>query len=138
MSQVATEVATESAHRAHRAKQLYQNVQLQADNPLGLVVRVYDALLSALHRGAEHLEQEQIGEAVKPIHLATEIIGQLQATLDLERGGEVAKNLDALYFYCRKEVLQAHVTKSPTRLRGVAQLLSPLRDAWAAAKEKAE
>lgn len=120
----------------HKAKQAYQSTQVENEDPVGLVVRLYDAMIGSLNRGAESMEVGRVGEAYEAVRLATDVIGQLQATLDLEQGGEIAANLDRLYVYCRREVLEAHVNLEADKLRGVSRLLTPLRDAWSEARTK--
>ncbi len=56
--------------------------------------------------------------------------------LDLDRGAEVASNLDRIYSYCRRRIMEAHLQSDPTKLREIATLLGPLRDAWDEAHQK--
>lgn len=119
-----------------RARRAYQATQIQTDDPLGLVVRLYDGMLAFLRRGADRIEARQLGEAADPIRRASDIVGELQAVLDMERGGEIARNLDRLYSFCRRRIMESHLQASPAGLREVARLLEPLRDAWAEARLK--
>ncbi|RMG43581.1 MAG: flagellar export chaperone FliS [Acidobacteria bacterium] len=121
---------------AERARAAYQANTVRDDDPLGLVVKLYDGMLGFLRRGSELLEESRYREAAEPIRRATDIVGELQAVLDLDRGGEVAANLDRLYTYARRRIVEAHLGSDPAGLREVADLLQPLRDAWAEAREK--
>lgn len=119
-----------------RARQAYQATQVQMEDPIGLVVQLYDGMLGFLRRAADHLECREAKSASDRIRRAADIIGELQAVLDMERGGEVAHNLDRLYAYCRRRVMEGHLRADPSALREVASLLEPLRDAWAEARLK--
>ncbi|MDQ7006569.1 MAG: flagellar export chaperone FliS [Acidobacteriota bacterium] len=119
-----------------KARQAYQATQIEADDPMGLVVRLYDGMIGFLHRGADALAGGDPARAAEPIRRATDIVGELQAVLNIDAGGEVAVNLDRIYSYCRRQIMQAHLDKDPAGLREVAELLTPLRDAWAEAREK--
>ncbi|HHN74396.1 MAG TPA: flagellar export chaperone FliS [Acidobacteria bacterium] len=119
-----------------KARHAYQATQIEADDPLGLVVRLYDGMIGFLNRGADALAGGDHSRAAEPIRRATDIVGELQAVLNLDAGGEVAFNLDRIYSYCRRQIMQAHLDSDPGALREVAELLLPLRDAWAEAREK--
>ena len=117
-----------------RANNAYQRCQIQVEDPVGLVLRLYDGLIAFLRMGAEHLESQDYQEAANVIGRALDVIAYLQATLDLDRGGDVAANLDSLYDMARARVSTAHLRRSPSELLDVVKLVEPVRDAWASAR----
>lgn len=119
-----------------RARHAYQVNAVRTDDPLGLVVQLYDGMLGFLRRGSELLGSGQRGAASEPIRRATDIIGELQAVLNLERGGQVAVNLDRIYSYCRRRIMESHLHADGAGLDEVVRLLTPLRDAWSEAQQK--
>lgn len=121
---------------SERARRAYQTTQLQMEDPMGLVVRLYDGMLMFMRRGADALREGKRGEASKPIRRATDIVGELQAVLNVAEGGEVARNLDRLYTYARRRIMEAHMAGDPAGLDEVVRVLTPLRDAWAEARLK--
>ncbi len=121
---------------AERARRAYQTTQLQMDDPLGLVIQLYDGMLMFMRRGSDLLAQGQRVAAAEPIRRATDVIGELQAVLNLKEGGDVAFNLDRIYSYCRRRVMESHLSGDPAGLNEIVRLLTPLRDAWSQAREK--
>ncbi len=121
---------------SQKARHAYQATQLEADDPLGLIVKLYDGMLAFLRRAADGFERNDYASAADPIRRSADIIGELQAVLNLEQGGEVAINLDRIYAYCRRRIMEAHLQSDPAGLREVADLLEPLRDAWVEAQKK--
>lgn len=121
---------------AEQARRAYQVTAIQQDDPLGLVVRLYDGMIGFLRKGADHLQGGRRGPAAEPIRKAADVVGELQAVLDLRRGGEVAFNLDRIYSYCRRRIMEAHLQGDPGGLNEIADLLTPLRDAWTEARLK--
>ncbi len=119
-----------------RARMAYQSNQVQMEDRMGLVVRLYDGMLQFLRQGADALAAGQLVAAADPIRRAADIIGELQAVLNLKEGGEVAFNLDRLYSYCRRRLIEAHLQHDPAGLREIINLLTPLRDAWVEARTK--
>ncbi|HWA44897.1 MAG TPA: flagellar export chaperone FliS, partial [Hypericibacter adhaerens] len=61
---------------------------------------------------------------------ASNIIETLWRTLDLEKGGEIAANLDKLYGFMLDRLTQVDLKNDPAPAREVATLLEPLRRSW--------
>ena len=123
-----------SESAALRAKSAYNACHIGLEDPIGLVVRLYDGLISFIGRGADALADQDFAEAAKSIGRGLDIVGALQARLDLERGGEVAANLDRVYDYLRREILTAHLHRDAEALRRLMKMVAPLRDAWSEAR----
>lgn len=66
---------------------------------------------------------EQIGKAI-------DIIGGLREGLNHEAGGDMAGNLDALYAYMQRRLLEANLKSDIAMLDEVADLLRPVKEAW--------
>jgi len=58
------------------------------------------------------------------------VLGQLQGTLNLESGGEVARNLERFYNLLRDNLLRAVLEGSTELLEKQAQHILGLREAW--------
>ena len=66
----------------------------------------------------------------KHIGKAQEIIGELQTSLDMDKGGQIAQNLMSLYVYFNRELMDAAINKDKTKLDFVHNMLSQLTLAW--------
>ena len=66
------------------------------------------------------------------IGAAVDIIDGLQASLDAERGGELASNLDALYDYMQRRLFRANMDNDADPIDEVLGLVDTLRSAWVA------
>jgi flagellar protein FliS len=64
---------------------------------------------------------------------AQDIITELMVSLDMEKGGDVAKNLMTLYTYFNRELLDASISMDKNKLQFIAEMLTQLHEAWAAA-----
>lgn len=80
----------------------------------------------ALQSGHVQVKGEAIGKAVRIVDEG------LKCALDLQRGGALAADLDALYQYIVERLTQANATNSDATLEECADLLRPIRDAWSA------
>ena len=58
------------------------------------------------------------------------IVAELQNTLDVEKGGAVADQLDDLYTYITSRLLDVALKNDVTAIEEARKLLTPIRDAW--------
>lgn len=106
-----------------------ENEVLSAD-PLKLVVILYRAALEGVGAARRHLAAGAIAERSQQITRAWEMLSELQGTLDLARGGDIARNLAALYGYMQTRLIEANRAQSDAPLADVEKLLTTLMDAW--------
>jgi flagellar protein FliS len=99
-------------------------------SPHRLIQMLMEGALARTAAAIGHLEHGDTAEKGQSISLAISIIGGLQASLDAGRGGEVAGNLDRLYDYMGRRLLDANVNNDRAALEEVHRLLSGIKDAW--------
>lgn len=120
---------------ATRAMKAYQQVGVEtgvaAANPVRLIVMLYDGALAAIREAQGHLSQRRLAEKGQAISRAIDIIeGGLNSSLDTNRGGQLASQLNNLYEYMGRRLLMASMRNEAKGLDEVAQLLSELKTAW--------
>jgi flagellar protein FliS len=97
---------------------------------------LYDEAIKQLSAAASLLDEDfrkhpaRIELTSNHILKAQEIITELMASLDLEAGGEIAKNLLALYSYFNQQLVEANIEKQPGKLQFVRDMMDQLRTAW--------
>lgn len=116
--------------------QTYREVGAQGADPLELVVMLYDVLLDDLRRAIEALHAHDVEKRTFEVQHALRIVEQLQGSLDMNRGGEPARNLDQLYSMVRAKLLEAHWKSSEDLLRRQLDILKPIREAWQEARSQ--
>ncbi|GAB1394005.1 flagellar export chaperone FliS [Rhodocyclaceae bacterium] len=105
--------------------------QLESASPHKLVVMLFDGALLAIANAQRHMENKEIAAKGSAISKAIDIIANgLQASLDLQSGGEIAERLEALYEYMGQRLLYANLKNDPAALREVGTLLQELKSAW--------
>lgn len=115
----------------------YRESAARAATPVGRVVLLYEQAIQDLGSALAAIESHEIEPRTQKIGHALLVIGQLQACLDLDRGGEVARNLDRFYALVRRRLLEAQINASAAVLREQMGLLLSVRAAWIEV-EKAE
>ena len=114
----------------NRKLQNYGPEQVLAADPVTLVAMLYDKAVLSLKAAVQAIHKDEIEVRWKNSHRAREIINHLFTTLDLEKGGEIASNLEALYAYMLQRLLDVDVKNDPRAAEEVIELLEPLRASW--------
>lgn len=99
-------------------------------SPHRLIQMLFDGALARIAVAIGHLDRGDVAERGRSIGLAISIIGGLQSSLDTDRGGEVAGNLDRLYEYMARRLLEANAKSDRGALEEVHHLLSEVKGAW--------
>lgn len=114
----------------------YRQSSAQGANPVGLVVRLYDAILEDLRRALEALHAGQIESRTAALNHALLIIAELESVLDHERGGEVARHLKGFYRVSRAVILEENLRARPEGIERLIGLFLPVRQAWQQAERQ--
>lgn len=114
------------------AFQTYQQTRVTTASGGQLIILAYEGALKWIAKARHELEKpkpdvEQVHQALVR---AQAIVGELQASLRMEEGGEVAANLYRLYDFILERLMQANLKKSDEGLEEVVTILRELLDAW--------
>lgn len=113
----------------------YQSVDLRATietaSPHKLISMLLDGALGALAKAKGSIERNAIEERTQHLNKATEIVVGLKGSLDLEQGGEVAANLDALYDYMLRSIMNANRENDAEKVQEVMNLMLEIKQGWA-------
>ncbi|MDP5052610.1 MAG: flagellar export chaperone FliS [Congregibacter sp.] len=112
----------------------YRNIDAQSGvtdaSPHQLITMLMEGALSriaaakgAMTRGESARQGEMLGKAIS-------IIDNMRASLDAERGGEVATRLRDLYDYMEAQLLKAGSSKEVATLDEVSGLLREIKSGW--------
>ena len=104
--------------------------QAMTADPATLVAMLYDKAVSCLKAAVQAIHSNEFETCWKNNRRAQEIIQHLFTTLDLEKGGEIASNLEALYAYMLQRLLDVDLKNNARAAEEVIELLEPLRASW--------
>ena len=111
----------------------YQNTNLahveQAD-PHTLISLVMQHILGNLAAAKGAIERKDIENKNKMLGKVIGLIGELQDSLDMEKGGEISINLYNLYGYMISQVSQANIKNSNEPLTEVISLIAEIKSGW--------
>ena len=108
----------------------YAENNIATQSPGGLIVMLYEGAIRFLKQALLELEAGNAPEKGRLISKAAAIIDELNVSLDMEAGGEVAQNLRKLYNFAVAHLDQANLKKDPQRIRDVIGILEELLQGW--------
>ena len=118
-----------------QAQQAYRDSAILTAPPERLVVMLYDGANRFLIQAATALRAGDLTIMNERLRRAEAIITELRQTLDMSQG-QVAANLESIYSFCQRLLLEARLKRDPEKIEQVAKLLRELRDAWDQAAAK--
>jgi flagellar protein FliS len=99
-------------------------------DPGKLVVMCYEGAIEQLKIAKIRFEGKEYEAKFKAITKAADFIDELLYSLDFEKGGSIARNLEALYNYMTHRILQADVKRDIEGIDEVIGILTDLLSAW--------
>lgn len=115
------------------AADTYRRNQILSASPEKLIVLLYDGAIQQLSRAQTALESGgsvQSAEIGIALGKAMAILGELRSSLDLERGGEIATNLDRLYDFCLDQIYTTNIERSAAPIEPPIKVLRTLKESW--------
>lgn len=120
---------------AQKYNQVRTHAQVEGASPHRLIQMLVEGALEKIRVAKGLIEAHNIPEKVRYINWALTIVDGLRQSLDMENGGQIAQNLDALYDYMQRRLIIANMENNPKILDEVASLLLEIKTAWDAVPE---
>jgi len=114
----------------------YRDTGVKTASQGRLIVLLYQAAIRELDAARRLFENDgtisarNIETYGKHIGKTQEIIGELQVSLDMDKGGQIAQNLMSLYVYFNHELMDASINKNRDKLDFVYKMMNELSSAW--------
>lgn len=106
---------------------------METASPEQLTLMCYDGALRFMRRARLAIEGGNLEDASNATGRAQAIVNELNITLDMEAGGEIATNLRALYLFVNRHLAEALTSHEPAKVDECMGIIGDLRDAWAQA-----
>jgi flagellar protein FliS len=115
----------------------YYETSVTTASPEQLVVMLYEGAIKYLRQSIAAIEEKNLVGKRQSIDRAVAIVQHLQGTLDMQRGGEISVELDKLYTYMIRGIVNGSVKLQTAPLEEVVKLLTTLLEGWeVVAKER--
>jgi flagellar protein FliS len=110
--------------------QAYATTQISTASSVQVVVLLYDGAISSMKLAQESIVTLNFHDKARFLDRALRVVGELSASLNMEEGGVIAKDLQRVYEYIQFEVTQANLKNEPGRLEGPIRCMSAIRESW--------
>lgn len=115
----------------NKAAQAYFQTKVNTTDQGQLLLMLYDGALSYLQQARDKMLARDFAAKGILISKVIDIVNELSASLNMDKGGSLAENLNNLYILCTARLLQANLKMNVEQLDSVAHILSGLRGAYA-------
>jgi flagellar protein FliS len=127
--------------QARSALKQYQQVGAQTSvataSPYRLIQMLMEGALQKIAMAKSHLQAKRLGDKAQQITSAMDIIDGLRISLDKSAGGEIAQNLEDLYDYMNRRLLEANAKNDAAMLDEVASLMAEIKSGWDGIEQEA-
>jgi len=114
----------------------YLEAQVKTASPLQLVCMLYDGAIKFANFAIAGIKEGNIEKKTVNIVKTEKIINELRISLNFEKGGEIATNLDKLYDFIYTYLIDANTNDDILKLEHVVKMLSTLRESWQSISNK--
>ena len=120
----------------NQAYNAYKSTNIRTASQGHLVVLLYEGAVRQLSAAADMFDAantvkaRDIEKFNNCLQKAQAIITELQVSLDMDRGGEIAKNLMSLYIFFNNELMSANINRDKKKIDFVLSMMTELSGAW--------
>ncbi len=108
----------------------YKKTVIASTDKVGIVLMLYEGTLKHLKIARHKIERGDTISKGTHIVKATTIVSELSNVLDMEKGGEIAKNLRSLYDYALRRLLFANMNNDIKAIEDVERVIETIKDGW--------
>lgn len=101
-----------------------------AEDRVRLAGNLMAAAIDRINSARGHIERNEVAAKGEALQRAIGIIDGLRAALDHDSGGAIAGNLEALYDYMARRLVEANLRNDPAIADEVLSLMSEIKAGW--------
>jgi len=110
----------------------YRETRVKTASQGKLIVMLYDEAVKQMDNALSMMEgkTKQYDKVNACLLKTQDIITELMASLDFEKGGDIARNLFSLYMFFNQQLMDANIQKDVKPIQDVRRLMNDLKGAW--------
>lgn len=113
-----------------KASAAYKTQEIMTASPARLVAMLFDRAIASLNDAIEAIKAGDIERRWNSNRQAIEVVAHLAMTLNMEKGGQIAQNLDQLYRFVLSLLPQIDLRNDVKPAEDAIRILEPLRVSW--------
>jgi len=110
--------------------QSYRKTNVITADPKRLVLMCYEGAIENLKIARNRYAEKDYEGKCTAIKKAQDIVDELMCSLDFEKGGSIAGNLESLYNYMTRRIIHADVNRDIVAIDEVIGMFNELKSAW--------
>ena len=118
--------------------QAYRQTELATSNRGKIVIMLYSGAITFLNKAKFYMEKKDYENKSKFLIKALDIIEELNVSLDMEKGQDVAKNLKSMYHFFERHLSQANSQNDPIKIDQTIKMLETLKSAFEEILQRSE
>ena len=99
-------------------------------NPHQLIQMLMQGVVDKVSVAKSAMAEGQVAVKGESISKAISIIDGLKASLDQEKGGDIAVNLNDLYDYMQRVLVEGNLSNDEGKFNEVISLMQEIKEAW--------
>lgn len=115
---------------ANQYRQVGATSEVAGADPHRLIQMLMEGALTRMSQAKGMIEIKNHEGKAKLLGRVMDIIATLQSSLEHEQGGDISANLDRLYDYMNRRLLEASSTNDITMIDEVMSLLLEIKSGW--------
>ena len=108
----------------------YKKTSVHTASKEQVLLMLYQAAIRNCKKAIDAINNKQIAQKGEHLAKFQDIVVELNNSLDFKVGGEIARDLSALYDYLLFSSTQANIKMDATQLEGCLKVLNILYDGW--------
>jgi len=108
----------------------YRKAEVNTSDRVKVISLLYDGAINFIKVARKRIELGDLAGKGLYIGKASSVVGELLSSLNMEEGGEIAKNLSRLYDFVMDRLINANMKNDEKALDEAEKVLDVLRSAW--------
>lgn len=109
----------------------YKEVDITTADSGKLIILLYDGAINFLKKAKEGIDEANVEKKCANLNKAHDIIQELQYSLRMDVGGEIARNLNSLYQFMITHLIKAKISRNGIKnVDEVIFMMKSLNEAW--------
>jgi len=114
----------------------YHKTSVETASKEKILLMLYEGCIRNLKKSKLAMENKNWAEKGLYLGKAQDIINELSNSLNFEVGGDLSKQLEALYLHLFQETTKANIENDPAKIAHCIKVLETLYSGWKEAIEK--
>ena len=110
--------------------QQYRQTELTTANRGKVLLMLYSGAITFLSKAKIYMEKKDYENKSRFMIKSLNIIEELNVSLDMQKGQEIAKNLQSIYHFLERYLSQANSENDPKKIDKAIEMLNSLKTAF--------